>query len=232
MIRTTIFALAAAGACYLYAASPRLDVGQLARAHGLGKAEAAPEASRDIPWQGGDSLTFVLDGDVRYTQAPIPKITVVGPRHVVADLEMRGDTLAFRNGARWKIDGLQVDIAAPSVKHFTVAGDQNLIVKNYAQDDLAIDVNGSGDVLALGKARKLAVTVRGSGNVDVSAVAGQEGRFEVIGSGDVRAAPTGLAQVNIVGSGEVDLVREPKQVASNVVGSGGVRRSPVVLRAP
>jgi hypothetical protein len=76
------------------------------------------------------------------------------------------------------------------------------------------------------------VTVRGSGNVDVSAVAGLEGKFEIIGSGDVRAAPAETAQVNIVGSGEVNLMREPKQVASNVVGSGGVRRGPAMLRSP
>jgi hypothetical protein len=236
MIRTLVPALATAAICYLYAVSPQLHAGKFAFKLGDSAVETQvggnEETSRDIPWSGGDSLTFVLDGDVRYTQAAVPKITVVGPQDLISDIEMRGDTLNFRSGAHRQADGLQIDIAAPGVRHFTIAGSQNLIVQDYAQDDLAIDVNGSGDVIALGKAPKIAVTVRGSGNVDVSAVVGREGKFEIIGSGDVRAAPMETAQVNIVGSGEVNLMSEPKQVASNVVGSGGVRRGPALLRSP
>ena len=63
----------------------------------------------------------------------------------------------------------------------------------------------------------------GSGEIDLSAMVLDEVRIQVLGSGEVRAAPTESAEIGISGSGDVRLDRRPARLVQNVRGSGDVR---------
>jgi Putative auto-transporter adhesin, head GIN domain len=190
--------------------------------------------TRDIPWEGGDSLTFNASGNVRYTQGPTARMTVTGPNALVDRLVMDGDELRVP-GRRMRGARLDIVVTAPAVNSFTINGSGTLDIEGFEQDELEIDVNGSGKITAQGAARRIDVAIRGSGDVDVSRVAGAEVELQVMGSGDARIAPTELADIKIMGAGDVDLVSDTARVDSNIMGAGRVNRitaPPPALAAP
>src|ERR1700753_580707 len=51
--------------------------------------DSGPQATRDLAWNGSDTLAVEIPADVRYTQAPgAGKITITGPEREVADIEV------------------------------------------------------------------------------------------------------------------------------------------------
>lgn len=181
------------------------------------------EVTRDLSWEGGDSLTFMAPGRITYTQAPEVSVRVTGPQSTVDRLEMKDGVLAGQR-RRFRNTRIKVEVTAPAVTRFRINGSGDLAIKDFSQEELSVEINGSGDVTANGVARHTDVEIHGSGNADVSGIDGEEARVEIMGSGDVRIAPSNLAQVTIMGAGDVDLVSDTARVESTIMGSGRINR--------
>jgi len=198
--------------------------------------DAAPTATRDIAWSGGESLEIDLPARVIFTQADAAAVTVTGPADLIGRVvldngrlrltgEGDGETLTIdRHGIRLldDTDRLSITIAAPSVKRFTLNGSRDLTIEGYDQDELALTVNGSGDITARGRAAAIALTLSGSGDADLGDLAVQNADVDVAGSGDARLSPRGEARVRISGSGDVTLLTRPTSLSSETAGSGKV----------
>jgi hypothetical protein len=183
------------------------------------------QTTRDIPWQGGERLTFNFPGTVHYTQGPETKVTVTGPERAIEAIGINGGVFTLPHH-RWAIEKFDIEVTAPGVARFNVNGPADLTIDNYAQDELRIEVNGPGNIIARGAARRVEATLRGPGEADLSAVAGDEARVEIMGPGDARIAPKKFADVTIMGPGIVYLENDTAQVRSRIMGPGEVRRSP------
>jgi hypothetical protein len=176
--------------------------------------------TRDIAWSGGDSLVFDVPGRVHYTQGPTAKITVTGPENVVNRIAVDGDRVHGERWWGWHGGDLDFIVTAPGVKSFTLNGSAKLSIDQYAQDSLDVEINGSGDVDARGAARAVNVEIHGSGDVDMGAVAAEEAKVEIAGSGGAKVAPTKSVDVDIMGSGDVTLLTDPPSVNTDIAGSG------------
>jgi hypothetical protein len=183
-----------------------------------------PQITREIPWSGGDRLTFTLPGRVHFTQGPEISVKVTGPQRKVEAMKIDDDGELKARHRRWSGDQFEIEITAPAVRRFKINGSADLEIENFAQDKLDVEVNGSGDVIARGAARRAEITINGSGNADLSGVTGEEARVEIMGSGEAKIAPSALAEVRIMGSGDVDLVSDTARVESKIYGSGRVNR--------
>jgi hypothetical protein len=182
-----------------------------------------PNITREIPWDGANELVIAHGGEVRFTQGPERKVLVTGPEAGVNRLHMEDGRLRLDGHPLSSGVRLRVEITAPDVDTFKIYGSSKLDIDKYDQGRLEIEINGSGDVSAAGKARDVEVTIRGSGDVDVGDVDSENASVEIMGSGGTTIAPTQSADIEIKGSGDVTLLTNPAQIETDIKGSGDIR---------
>ncbi len=189
------------------------------------------ETTRELPWDGSEELVIGHRGHVRYVQGEPAKIVVTGPAKGVDQLIVTNGRLRMpgeRNGELGiPLSGavrLDVELTAPSVKKFRLWGSSTLSIENYDQPELDVEILGSGDVIAQGKADKIKIDIRGSGSADTAAMESDITKVDIKGSGDVRIAPLKIADIDIAGSGDVDLMSDPEELRTNIKGSGDINQ--------
>lgn len=182
-----------------------------------------PTATREIAWPGGERIEFDVPGDVQYTQGPGPaKLVITGPKDQVDRVELSGGKLQSSDDDDFDGGRLTVTMTAPDVRHFSINGDNSLVIDGYDQDDLGVDVSGNGKVSAKGKTHAIKLDISGNGDIDLSGLAAQSAEADISGSGRASMAPTDEANLSISGSGEIDLLTHPPKLNSDVSGSGRI----------
>lgn len=197
-----------------------------------GGRDEGPQTTREMAWTGGDSLEIDVPAEVTYTQAPGPgKLTVTGPKDAVDALEIDGGQLRF-SGDRHHWADLTIAMTAPAVTRFDLHGSSKLAIEGYKQDKLNLDVSGNADVSAKGEAKSLELTIAGSADTDLSGLKLENADVDITGAGEATLAPTGSANLNISGSGDVTLLTRPARLESNVTGSGSVHQKDAATPSP
>jgi len=189
-----------------------------------------PETTRELPWKGGETLVVQIPADVTFTQADgPPRLVVRGPKDALDGLALDQSMIAPRD-MRDGQDGrtvyedaaITIELTAPKVTTFQTYDSGKLEIRNYHQDRLHIGTFGSRDVTVEGAARRLDLIMNGSDQVDLSHLALDGAAVNLQGSGHATLAPKGWAKLDVSGSGEVTLTRKPKQLQTNVTGSGRI----------
>lgn len=199
-------------------------------------AEDGERSERQMAWTGSDALQIDLPAEVTFTQGAAgagATIKISGPKRlvdrvVVSDGQIRlKDDDASDAGFHITRDDapLTVEITAPAVRRFTLNGSGDLKLRAYDQPDLALEINGSGDVRAEGKAGRLDLRLAGSGEADLGDLDTGDAKVTLAGSGTARVAPHGAAEVEIAGSGDVDLTTKPTRLTTSLAGSGEVHEN-------
>lgn len=189
-----------------------------------------PRVTRQLEWTGGDQLVVAVPADVTFVQGETASVEINGPDNVVNRITLAEGRLDFEPGysprgtmgfvgddAR-----VQVRITAPDVSRFTVEGSGDLNLQALDLDTLDVQVRGSGDVVAAGRADRLTLGIRGSGEAYLADVAVRTATVDISGSGEAELSPTESADVTINGSGDVDLMRRPANLNTQINGSGDV----------
>ncbi|CAN5375748.1 DUF2807 domain-containing protein [soil metagenome] len=203
----------------------------------------AAEVTRTLAWAGGDSLQIDLSADVEYVQGDTPGITVRGPADRVdkvridgnrltwtGDENRHGETVVFGRRANGRgiwvdSDTVHIVVTAPAVKTFDLRGSSDLSIRGYDQPTLAIDISGSGDVMASGATKALTLAITGSGDADLSDLLTDDAKVDISGSGDARIAPTAAVTADLSGSGDLDLATHPTTLRQTTTGSGSVSQN-------
>ncbi len=199
-----------------------------------------PDVTRTLEWTGGQTLTVDLSADVEYVQGATPGVTVTGPAQLVEKVRLvdgrltwadtdgpNHETVVFgRNehgrGIWVHSEEVKIVVTAPAINSFNLEGSANLMLSDYDQDTLAIDISSSGEVTATGRTRALEVDISGSGDADLGSLVTTDANVAIAGSGDAVVAPTGKADISISGSGDTVLTTRPATVNQQVSGSGEV----------
>lgn len=182
-------------------------------------------ASRDLVWNGGDTLRIAIPADVRFTQGPVASIHITGAKYAVDRVTVRDGGLTYdqdMSNTRSPAEPLQVIMTAPGVKHFRIAGHKTLRIEGYDQDDFGASIAGSGKIIAHGKAQTSTLHIAGSGDIDTAGLTTQETNVHIAGSGDAAIAPSERAVISIAGSGDVTIKSRPKEISRHVAGSGRI----------
>ena len=187
---------------------------------------AGPMTTRDFAWNGGDSLDLNAPADLEYTQGPTTRITVTGPKSLLDKLTIRDGHIDLDDtcvGVCMNNDGpIKIVMTAPNITKFEANGSQSISILDYDQDQLKLQVSGSGDVTAKGKANHAVLDIAGSGDADLGGLTGDDVKVDISGSGDATIAPTKQADIQVSGSGDVHLMTRPPVVHSQISGSGDV----------
>lgn len=198
-----------------------------------------PDVTRNIAWTGTDSLRVEDSLDVTYVQGARAGIVVTGPQAAVDRVVIAGGRLSLKDGNErvtfgFKPGGfeawadserLRITVTAPDVSRFMVEGSGEIDIQNYDRDDLRVDINGSGEVTATGRARRVDLSIHGSGDADLAALTLTDAKVDITGSGEARVGPTGTADINITGSGDVTLTERPANLNRTISGSGDIDES-------
>lgn len=198
-----------------------------------------PDVARTIDWTGTDSLRIEDSLDVTFVQGAQAGIVVNGPQAAVDRVVVSGGRIYLKDGHErvtfgFKPGGfeawadserLRITVTAPNVSRFMVDGSGDLDIQGYDRDDLRVDIDGSGEVTATGRASRLALSIRGSGEADLAALTLVDAEVDITGSGEARVGPTGNADIDISGSGDVILTTRPANVSRSISGSGDIDES-------
>ena len=203
--------------------------------------QAPPVANASLAWTGGDRLAIDIPGQVTYSQGATPSVSISGPKALVDRVRLDGGKLYLAPGAdpvesihlsldhgRFDATGpdtqLRVTITAPKVTAFSVSGDSDLSIHDYAQAALDVTLDGDGDVDIDGHTDALKLDQSGSGATDLSSLDARDADISLSGSGNAEVHATGKAQVGISGSGTVALTAKPAALTTSISGSGTVNQ--------
>jgi hypothetical protein len=183
----------------------------------------ATATSRDMDWDGSDHVGLAVGGHASWTPGAGDKVHVSGDPQVLAHLRVRDGNIEYdcRN-LRQNTDNLTIILPGREFKRFAIAGSGDLSLQKLNQATLLVNIAGSGDVRADGKVDHAEVHIAGSGDADLGQVTSQVASVHIAGSGDADIAPSQQADIGIFGSGDVNLHTSPKQLETNIKGSGEI----------
>ena len=147
------------------------------------------------------------------------------------DISVRRDKLIIkRKNESWgffdsdRLDGsLDIEITMPNIEEMEINGSSDVNIEGVDNQELTLEINGSGNLDVTGQSDQLEIEINGSGDVNMREVGGKDIDVEINGSGDV-ALTSGTCDnfdIEINGSGSVrakDVVCQNAEVEIN--GSG------------
>ena len=128
--------------------------------------------------------------------------------------------------ARVEIEGSGTVRAKGSVEdlHIEIEGSGRADLDDMKSRNARMEIEGSGTIKAKGQIDHLNIQIEGSGDADFGQVTTRTARVEIGGHGNVHIAPSEEAKIDIGGSGDVYLHSSPKQLDTEIGGSGRIHR--------
>jgi hypothetical protein len=178
-----------------------------------------PTVTREIAWDGSQSLVVDIPAEVRFVQAEGPgKVVVTGAARSVDSFKVDGGVL---RDERWHTGKpLQVVVYAPKITRFAVKGGDVLVIESFDQPELHIEATGRADIRAAGRATTIRLDLRGSGWADLSGLVTDGAEVALSGARHALIAP--LAWATLSGNGTVVLLTNPAKVNTRFGDSGRV----------
>lgn len=213
----------------------------------FGRGDKGPAVTRDLAWTGGDRLEIDVPGEVTYVQGAEAGVRITGPKTMVDRVRLVGDRLTIDSDGRdsnsrsvsvqvgtrrWDEDGnpigadgtLRITVTAPSINAFELNSSADFEILDYDQPTLTLALSGFGGVEASGRTDALKLDISGSGEADLDGLTTKDAVVDISGFGDARVAPTGKAEINVSGSGDVTLTERPAELTQRISGFGDVQQ--------
>ncbi|CAN5198332.1 hypothetical protein BH11PSE2_BH11PSE2_09660 [soil metagenome] len=184
-----------------------------------------PTTSRSFDWNGDEEFKIAVPADVTYTQGDAASLIVEGPQDAVDRVILDDGMLRFKRHSNFRLGNmkhLKVTMVRPDITKFTLMGSETLTLVGYRQDELKMVLAGSGSIKGTGEARRVELTIAGSGDADLGGISSDDAEVRIAGSGDATIAPKVNVEVHIAGSGNVTLLTRPPSVSTHIAGSGKI----------
>ncbi|MDO1558038.1 DUF2807 domain-containing protein [Brevundimonas sp. 2R-24] len=198
--------------------------------------DETPVETRTLAWNGTDTLSLFIPGEVIFVQSDEAGIEATGAAAVLDRLTVENGAIRLRG--RSEPDSIRIDargvhtlpgsgrlrltVRAPDVTRFEQRGAGRLEIRGYDQPRLDIVSAGASDVIADGRTERVSLNLTGSGDADFRNLTAQEAEYVLLGAGDVESGAVRRARVDITGSGDVDFPERPEQLDQRVVGAGDI----------
>jgi len=179
-------------------------------------------------------ISFRVSGKLFLKQGPTQKVEIEGDKDYLKELEIRvdGDRLIIGKEGSWKDWGwsdsnekVTVYITMPELEALNVSGSGDLVAETkFKVADLDLNVSGSGSLqIEADASGDIDADVSGSGHIELS---GRCQNFEshISGSGRVRMNETiaNTAAFGVSGSGKIEASGTSSVVKTSISGSGKV----------
>jgi hypothetical protein len=190
--------------------------------------DATTQGERRWVWDGGDDVEISLpSARIRYLSGEGHEVIVRAAPDVLTHVTVSDGQISLDcNGLPHDV---KIDVILPgrTFRIITLAGSGEISLQNVDQPDLELRIAGSGSVSAQGTVERLELSISGSGDAQLAALAMKQLRLHVTGSGNAEAAPTDDAEIVLSGSGNVKLLSRPLRLQTHITGSGRVIQTPL-----
>ena len=176
---------------------------------GFDSIELPGSADVDIKIGDGESVVVETDDNI------LPLIQT----------EVRGHTLVIRNKPLTNIrtqNGVQVTVTMKSLESLRIPGSGNVTITGLDGGSVALDISGSGNVIAQGTADSVDINLSGSGNILVGDLQARTVEVRIGGSGNVEVYASEALNASIPGSGSITYRGIPASVDKSISGSGSI----------
>ncbi len=121
-------------------------------------------------------------------------------------------------------DNSELFVNVPELVGVSMNGSGNINISgNFTTQNFTASMSGSGNInLPEGQIENLKVEINGSGELDGHQFKAHNAEVTIKGSGEVRVYVTGHLNIKIKGSGDVYYIGDPREVTTDVSGSGKV----------
>lgn len=167
------------------------------------------EAGVDLSYRPGDRCQARLTGDSNLLGLILTEVS--GNRlhiGVSRSIESQGP--------------LRVEVQSPRLEELEVSGSGNVNLMGVDTPSLRIELGGSGNVRAEGRADALEVLADGSGNLDLARLRAEEASISISGAADAKVHAARRLKVDVSGAGNVVYYGRPAQVVTDISGAGDV----------
>jgi hypothetical protein len=117
---------------------------------------------------------------------------------------------------------MSVEVEVPTLNALTLTGNGNMVVSGIEAESLMVSLPGNGTLTGSGTARRLDVTVSGSGTVQFTRLVANDARAVVSGSGSIFITATKTLAASVSGSGAILYTGNPQDVTKSVSGTGAI----------
>ena len=199
----------------------------------------------ELDYEGARPTGITLAGPDRMIVTSGDRLTidVEGDPDVVEKLrfDLEDDTLSVGREGDWRQRGIAtIRVTMPTPSDLTVAGSGEIqldrlgtggnaevsiaesTIARIDADTLEVNVAGSGSLRAAGTAKKLDLSIAGSGDLNLRDLEVGDADVAIAGSGDAVFASDGSVDASIMGSGDVEVIGNAKCSVSSM-GSGDVK---------
>lgn len=179
---------------------------------------------------GARAVSLSVPGKLEIVAGDTGKLTMTGDDNILPAIETtveRGELrIRFRERGSLNVrmkTPLRMTLVVPSIEGISVAGSGDVVANGLDARKLALSIAGSGNIALGGKAQSLEVQIAGSGDVKAGKLAARTASVSIAGSGDATVWAQESLSASVAGSGDVRYYGDPS-VQRSVMGSGSIRR--------
>ena len=117
---------------------------------------------------------------------------------------------------------LVVNINTPNYDEVSLSGSGNINILDFKNNNLSLNISGSGNITGNGEVETLVVKINGSGNLMSKEIKSKFATITINGSGDAEVFASDSISAKINGSGNIEYFGNPENVDSIINGSGDI----------
>ena len=118
---------------------------------------------------------------------------------------------------------LVVNINTPNYDEVSLSGSGNINILDFKNNNLSLNISGSGNITGNGEVETLVVKINGSGNLMSKEIKSKSATITINGSGDGEVFASDSISAKINGSGNIKYFGNPENVDSIINGSGDIK---------
>jgi len=210
--------------------------------------EADPEIiTMDLDLKTIKELSLESNIEVHIQQSDDQRVSIEGPANYLELINKKVDNgeWAVRFSRCLKESAkVKLNVSIENLEALEINGSGRIIgINQFIGDDLELDISGSGDIDLDLDYKSLSNEINGSGNLRLSGIVksqeidingsgdvlaiqlnSDDTEIEINGSGDVEVAASHSLSVEVNGSGDVKYMGNPKELNSEINGSGKLQQ--------
>ena len=118
---------------------------------------------------------------------------------------------------------LVVNINTPNYDEVSLSGSGNINILDFKNNNLSLNISGSGNITGNGEVETLVVKINGSGNLMSKEIKSKSATITINGSGDGEVFASDSISAKINGSGNIKYFGNPGNIDTILNGSGDIK---------
>ena len=119
-------------------------------------------------------------------------------------------------------EGIEVNVNSPEYDEVSISGSGDINIIDFKNDNLSLNISGSGYITANGEVQTLIAKISGSGDIISAELISKSATITINGSGNAKIWASDSISAQINGSGNIEYYGNPINVKSKINGSGDI----------